>query len=53
MRPGVVKTCTTTTPLVEEKKTEEDRPGKALTTGGDEMTPGEFTGKMTRQNDRE
>lgn len=27
----------------------EERPGEALTTGGDEMTPGELTGKWEKQ----
>lgn len=28
----------------------EERPGEALTTGGDEMTPGELTGKWREKN---
>lgn len=48
----VVRTCTTaTSPTEGGKKNEvEERPGEALTTGGDEMTPGESTGKWREKN---
>lgn len=36
---------TWTSPTGEEKNEVEERPGQALTTSGDEMTPGELTGK--------
>lgn len=52
----MVRACTTATSPTEGeggwgRGEVEERPGEALTTGGDEMTPGELTGKWGEKMD--